>query len=51
MAVDLLALANQYTLPRLKHLCVGVIEKGVDEETICYGADSLSLFYVRCVRG
>lgn len=41
MAVDLLALANQYTLPRLKHLCVGVVEKGVDEDTVAYGTHTL----------
>jgi len=44
VAVDLLSLANLYQVSRLKQLCVGVIEKGVDDETISYVYQAAMLY-------
>eukprot|EP01114_Cavostelium_apophysatum_P000219 TRINITY_DN10219_c0_g1_i1.p1 TRINITY_DN10219_c0_g1~~TRINITY_DN10219_c0_g1_i1.p1 ORF type:complete len:476 (+),score=87.25 TRINITY_DN10219_c0_g1_i1:93-1520(+) len=44
VAIELLSVANQYQIPRLQFLCEGVVEKGVEAETVCYVYKAAKLF-------
>jgi hypothetical protein len=43
-AVELLGVANEYQLTRLKTLCEGIIEKGIDPETVIYVYKAAKLY-------
>jgi len=44
LAIDLLSVANEYQMPRLKLLCEGIIEKGIDADTVSYVYKAAKLY-------